>query len=225
MSRRNLKPKNPNGLNGPMSGDLNSLGSLGATGQESMNLFVEFVVTPAPQVTEQGSDVGDTIREVHAASISPFRGDATQNSDAPNSGDRPQNWAMDKWIQLPAFVKRVEEYQDKTGKTHTQVALELGASVSTLRNWLYGQKVPGFKKKQRAAALFGCDVNEFIDNAAAERPTSVDLTAYSEIDRYRFDQVIKTLSDPALTDDDRQMLFEDLKSRAIWVLSLKSKKF
>jgi transcriptional regulator with XRE-family HTH domain len=131
---------------------------------------------------------------------------------------------MSKWVQLPAFISRVEAYQAETGENHLQIAERLGVSLSTFRNWLYGQKTPGFKAKQRAALLFGCDVNEFIDNGGADRPTSVDLTTFSEIDRYRFDQIIKTLGDERLSDNDRQMLFEDLRSRANWVLSLKAKK-
>jgi transcriptional regulator with XRE-family HTH domain len=187
-------------------------------------LPVEFVVTTSPQFAEEFSDIGDSIREVHDLNVTPFGGYATLKDDVPEKDDATQTGRMTNWVQLPAFVKRVETFQAEHGMTHAQVAKELGVVLSTLRNWLYGTKTPGFKKKQRAAQLFGCDVNEFIDNPGAPRLTSIDTKSAPEIQRFQNDQALRILSDERLTDEDRQTLIEDLNNRAMWMVNLKIKK-
>jgi transcriptional regulator with XRE-family HTH domain len=136
-----------------------------------------------------------------------------------------QNGEMNRWTQQPAFRKESDRYKAAHKLTTKKVAELLHTTLGTLNAYLYRKTAkPSLEFLQNAALVFGCSVSIFIDDPGADRPTSVDLSPYSEIDRYRFDQIVHTLDDPRLSDDDRQMLFEDFKRQANWILNLKSKK-
>lgn len=80
------------------------------------------------------------------------------------------------WKQVELFKKRVRDYQDQTSKTQAKVAEDLGTSYGTLRFWLSGVRPPKRENLQRAAALFGCSILEFIDDPG-NGPEGIGISA------------------------------------------------
>ena len=75
------------------------------------------------------------------------------------------------WPQREAFKIALERYMDEHGKTHQDMADLLGVSRDHLRNCIYRKaKRLGIDVIQKAAALFGRPVREFIDDAASPVP-------------------------------------------------------
>jgi transcriptional regulator with XRE-family HTH domain len=70
---------------------------------------------------------------------------------------------MDLWPQREFFRKILQEYQDKTGKSHADVAEALGLAKTSFRGILYQKGVkPSLAVLQKASALFGVSVKKFI---------------------------------------------------------------
>jgi transcriptional regulator with XRE-family HTH domain len=77
---------------------------------------------------------------------------------------------MSKWTYCDRFKEYCKAYQIRTDKTQEGVALDLEVTLPTLRNFLYGSKKPSTSVLQRASALFGCRVTEFLDDPGAPPP-------------------------------------------------------
>ena len=118
-----------------------------------------------------------------------------------------QNPAM-KWPQLDKFKARLSEYQRASGKTQAQVAAELDTTYGTLRFWLSGTRSPSLPTLQRASALFGCSVTEFVDDPGA--PPAGATVESSEIDRFMLRIIGEDLT--KLTDREKQAAFEAWRS-------------
>lgn len=116
---------------------------------------------------------------------------------------------MDSWPQRAAFSARLKEYQKQTGKTQAQAAIDLGLSLDGLRQILYQKKRRArLDTCQRAASVFGCSVTEFLDDPGAN-PAGVDLSTHTPMDRYRFGRMIESMNELPLTEEDKDILFED----------------
>ena len=139
-----------------------------------------------------------------------------------SNGDNP---GMTRWPQRESFRKELNKYKKAQGITSKVAAERFGTALGTLNAYLSRKDtLPSLEWLQAACAVMKIGVNQFIDDPGGERPTTLDLSPYSAIDRYRFDQLIHELGDEQLTDDDRQMLFEDFKNKKQWLLSLKNRK-
>lgn len=137
-------------------------------------------------------------------------------------GDNPD---MPRWPQREQFKKELKKYKKAQGITAKGAAERFGTTVGTLNAYLSRKDTqPSLEWLQTACGVMGISVSQFIDDPGADRPSTLDLSSFSEIDRYRFDQIIHELGDEKLTDEDRQMLFEDFKSQKMRLLSLKNRK-
>ena len=112
------------------------------------------------------------------------------------------------WPQLDKFKARLSEYQRASGKTQAQVAAELDTTYGTLRFWLSGTRPPSLPTLQRASALFGCTVTEFLDDPGA--PPDGATEDSSEVDRFMLRIIGTDLS--KLTDREKQAAFEAWRS-------------
>lgn len=108
----------------------------------------------------------------------------------------------------------MDEYKKSKGMTTAELALRLGTTLGTLNAYLYRATIkPSLEFLQGAASLAGCSVSEFIDDPGS-KPAGIDLSGYSDIDRYRFEQMIRILSNKAFSDADKDLMLEDLRNRA-----------
>ena len=124
---------------------------------------------------------------------------------------------MEKWIRHPNFLIDLRAFQERTGKNQDEIALALGVSVYTLRNWVTGYKVPGFPRKKALAEMFGVHVSRYED---IPDPTAEPLGAVAQ---FQVDQVQEILADPRFNDADRQELVNELRAKAVWMLNVKAR--
>lgn len=190
---------------------------------------VENLADPRCRATDDGSEfLNVTVLEDRRLSHDPSMNQAftlTRGNSSSLKIHSNQNREMSRWTQQPAFRKEFDRFKAGEQLTSKDAAITLGTTIGTMNAYLYRSTAkPSLDFLQNAAKIFGCSVSLFIDDPGADRPTAADLSSYSEIDRYRFDQIVHTLGDARLSDADKQMLFEDLKSRANWILNLKSRK-
>jgi len=132
---------------------------------------VQLVVGAKRKLSLEGFDTGDAVSKVHASIVTPKRVYATPKRAIPKKGTMTDIPGMGNWPKKDAFSNQAKSYQVKTGKTQAQVADDLGVSLPTFRNYLYGSKTPGLATIQKAAVLFGCSITEFVDDPGAEAPT------------------------------------------------------
>jgi transcriptional regulator with XRE-family HTH domain len=93
--------------------------------------------------------------------------------------------------------------------TQDGVAEALGTSTGTLRGWLYNRKrKPSLETLQKAAALFGCSITEFLDDPGAPPPGAA--ADASEFDRFMLRVMGSDLE--ALTDEQKVAAFEAWKA-------------
>lgn len=115
------------------------------------------------------------------------------------------------WPQKNRFRVLLALYQMKNGKSQEKVASELGVSLGYLRNILYrSDKRPSLELLQRACALFGVSVTDFVDDPNAKL-AGQDLSSASAQARFLASVIVQDMNAPDLTDEDRQELWEDFQ--------------
>lgn len=113
------------------------------------------------------------------------------------------------WPQRPQFKSEINQLKKAKGWTLAQVAERLRSTEGTLHAYMYGKKTkPSLEYLQDAAALAGCSVSLFIDDPGAA-PGGFDLSDRNPIDRYRAGRIIDYMNNPLLTEEDKDILFED----------------
>jgi transcriptional regulator with XRE-family HTH domain len=117
---------------------------------------------------------------------------------------------MDDWAHRENFKTHLTRYRKERGITLDQVALELGLTRNSLMGYLYKKDGarPGLDKLQKAAALFGCSVTEFLDDPGAPVP-GVAPQGYGEASEEERVMLRAIAADLAgLTPDTRRAAFE-----------------
>lgn len=121
----------------------------------------------------------------------------------------------ERWPQRTVFRTRIEAFKEQMGaETGRKILLRdvaqmLGLKESTLYGYMYApDTMPSLQVLQRASALFGCTVIEFIDDPGGGR-LGQDLSYLSPQARFLADLTLKDLAAGDLTDDDRRFLWED----------------
>lgn len=182
-------------------------GALDLAGKDLVQPGVTVSVEQDPQGLDGAGEFGTDID--HDLQCMPPMGTVKPFGDDPQNGHMPDDEGMDKWPQRTTYRKRLKEYQDRAKKTQKDVADYLGLSLAHFRNAIYRpEKRLGVDMLSASAGLFGCGIQEFVDDPAA-LSTDIDLTKSNPIDRYRFNQMIQVMGDKELSDSDRQLLFED----------------
>ena len=114
------------------------------------------------------------------------------------------------WLQQPRFRELVDAKVAKGVPKEAQ-AKGIGIEVSSFTTYYSGKgREPGKKTLQLLSAYYEVPLSELTDDPGAERPGGVDLSRETPIDRYRCEQAFRILTDADLTDDERQILAEDL---------------
>jgi len=138
-------------------------------------------------------------------------------------GDTAPAWVMDIWGHRTQFRKRVDEYQARTGEKHLEIAERFGTTLATFRGWLYNKtKRPSLDTLQKASAIFGCSVTEFIDDPGQEiaGQSTQDLT-----DKRRFlaGLMFEGITADELSDEDAQYLWEDFCAARSRLVAMKAR--
>lgn len=117
------------------------------------------------------------------------------------------------WIYRDEFNTRYHEYRARTGATNKEVAERLGVAEGTLNG--YRRTIMPWKPSEKvcvaAAKLFGCSVYEFMPDYGGL--VSEDLTP---VDQYRVREIKKLLTDPGLSDAEKDMILAAARER--WAL-------
>jgi DNA-binding transcriptional regulator YiaG len=153
-----FKTQDGSGANPSTRSNLNGLGPFDRAGDLPVNLPMEFVVAASTKFTQKLGNVGNFAGEVHEAKVNPPQGESRGKSKK-----RP------KWLKLPVFIEETKNFRERTGTSQTEVAKMLGVTLATIRNWLYGSKIPGFHSIQRAARLYGISVLKLLDEEVDRR--------------------------------------------------------
>jgi hypothetical protein len=117
---------------------------------------------------------------------------------------------MDIWPKRENYKTRLKAHLKKTGETQAQFAQDhLGLSLSHFRNCLYrDEKRLGVDALSTSAGLFGCSVSEFIDDPGAE-VAGQTTDGLSEKSRFLASLMFDKFKSSDLTDDDREILYQD----------------
>ena len=138
-------------------------------------------------------------------------GTVKPNQHYSQSGNNADTGDMDPdvWPYREAFRKVVADYQRRTGKKQLEVAAELGTTLGTLRGWLYSRvKKPSLDVLQRASALFGVSVTEFLDD-----PTPGDMVSAPPLgERARFMRRVMGSDLGAMSETEREAAFQAWKA-------------
>ena len=133
----------------------------------------------------------------------------------------------DIWPQRQKFKSALEEYQAKTGKKQAEVAEDLNMSLHGLRQVLYqkGRRC-SFETAQKASALFGVSVTEFLDDPGAPPPGvgHEKWAAISERDRVIASAMFADITADQLTEAEKDELYrayKEAKERIIRLRKLK----
>lgn len=151
--------------------ELNTHGQPRTRAARSLQDLMEAGIGLEPQSNLEGPDVGNAASKVHVDEHTPLMG--IVKADKPYSffGHRTDHWGMDVWPQRDAFRIALERYMEENNKNQQEVADLIGVSRDHLRNCLYRKsKRLGIDAIQKAAALFGSQTREFIDDAASPIP-------------------------------------------------------
>lgn len=161
----------------------------------------------APKGTLQCRDTAmreTTTKVFHGLYCMPKMGAVKSTKADSLEGHNHQTGAMDVWPQRTLFRKRLKEYLDAHGWTQDRAAAALGVELIHLRNCLYRkEKRLGIEPLQRAAALFGCSITEFIDDPAAtvEGIPKEGLTRLSEAKRAVMFMMFQNLQHEDVSDE------------------------
>jgi transcriptional regulator with XRE-family HTH domain len=119
------------------------------------------------------------------------------------------------WLRVENFKKRLREYQDRTGKTQSQAADDLGTTYGTLRFWLSGTRPPKNANLQRAVAVFGhgCSITEFVDDPGESTPgvKPEKWVDASERDRVINSMMFADITAADLSDEEKDELYRAWK--------------
>lgn len=66
-------------------------------------------------------------------------------------------------------MELLKELRTKHGLTRTELAMRLGVTESTIKNWEYGWSLPSIKKIERIAAHFEIPVESLVEDADRDR--------------------------------------------------------
>lgn len=125
---------------------------------------------------------------------------------SPKSYVHDARW-MEPWPQREQVKAALKNYSRETGKKQAEIADYLGISTSHLRNSLYGDKRLSFEILQRIAAMVGCSVTRFIDDAGA----NPDLADMTDEERFWANTMLQDYRAEDLSPEDRRILFEDFQ--------------
>jgi hypothetical protein len=131
---------------------------------------------------------------------------------------------QDIWPQRENFKRALEKYQVKTGKKQAEVAEDLNMSLHGLRQILYqkGRRC-SFETAQRASALFGASVTEFLDDPGAP-PPGVDQEKWaviSERDRVIASAMFADITADQLTEAEKDELYRAYKEAKERIIRLR----
>lgn len=162
-------------------------------------------IRAAPNLFGQNGDGAIKPRaKIHASSIYPKRGDATQKNDLPQNGSIPHLFDMDApWPFLDNFNRAVAVYRKRTGHKNEEIAHDLGISKPYLQNIMYGQKNPSLSMLQSASKLFDVSILNFVDDPGGkpEGIPSGDWADLSEAKRAVLFMMHQNLKDPSVSDE------------------------
>lgn len=158
-----------------------------------------------PQVVLEGPDVLNPSTKVHELEHTPLLGIVNAHKPYSFFGHTTDHWGMDVWPQRDAFRLALERYMDENQKNQQEVADLIGVSRDHLRNCLYRKtKRLGIDAIQKAAALFGRQVREFLDDAASPLPGAEALPGerLSVAKRAAMLRMYQNLDRDDVTDED-----------------------
>jgi transcriptional regulator with XRE-family HTH domain len=119
------------------------------------------------------------------------------------------------WIYRDAFDAQYRRYRERTGDTNAQVAAKIGVAEGTLNG--YRRRVMPWTPSQKvvlaAARLFACSPYEFMPELGNLMEQNL-----SPIDQYRINEVRKLLTDPELSDKEKDWIVDAARER--WSLIL-----
>ncbi|MDR2697139.1 MAG: helix-turn-helix domain-containing protein [Holophagales bacterium] len=130
----------------------------------------------------------------------------------------------DTWPQRENFKRALEKYQAKTGKKQAEVAEDLNMSLHGLRQILYqkGRRC-SFETAQRASALFGVSVTEFMDDPGAP-PYGMDQEKWAAIrerDRVIASAMFSDITADQLTEAEKDELYRAYKEAKERIIRLR----
>ena len=95
------------------------------------------------------------------------------------------------------FVKKLNYYMNKNGKTQMDLMKDLGLSSSTVSNWCTGQKLPRMGKIQMLADYFGINKSDLLEEKSEHEEPS-----------YYFDDDARELAEFMFKNPEYKVLFD-----------------
>jgi transcriptional regulator with XRE-family HTH domain len=131
----------------------------------------------------------------------------------------------DTWPQRENFKRALEKYQAETGKKQAEVAEDLKMSLHGLRQILYqkGRRC-SFETAQKASALFGISITEFLDNPGAP-PPGMDQEKWAlirERDRVIASAMFADITADQLTETEKDELYRAYKEAKERIVRLRN---
>ena len=169
--------------NQPPRRGLNPAGQPNGTRNSSGNHPVEMSLFAANQLAhlpKGQSSLPDSVSEI--AHVPNFVVELQNWQEVPNvvSQNCHNTTRMDRWPLRANFVKRLEQYRERTGATIAEVAKLLGVSESSVYSYCSREtSQPSENTKKAAAKLFGCPITEFIDDPGSP-PPGIDPERWAE---------------------------------------------
>ena len=62
------------------------------------------------------------------------------------------------------FANNLSRYAANTGKTHLDIATDLGVTVSSFNGWCRGEYYPRIDKIEKLAEYFGCTKSDLVES-------------------------------------------------------------
>lgn len=209
-------------MNGPIGSGLDSFGEGYGWLALPRDNPMKFVVRPETQLDLELPDGGDAASKVHSSRLYPKRVYATLNEAIPSMGPMHHRLTMAKWPFHPNLQEEDKNYRERTGSTQAFIAEQLETTLTTYRNYLYGQKKPSDRFVQRASAFFGCSISRFMDDPGAEiaGQSAVHL---SDKRRFLAGLMFEGITSDDLTDEDAQLLYEDHLAAKARLIAMKNR--
>lgn len=138
---------------------------------------------------------------------------AIQTCQAPNEGGisgQVYNPGMSQWAYRDVFDEDYRAFRKASGWTLQQVADFLGVVPGTVDTWRrkVNGTTPSKEKVYKIAELFQKSPFRYMDDERAVMNLD-GSEALNPINRHMFGRLIQSVSDPDLTQDDIDILFED----------------
>ena len=212
-------------INGAVGGHLDLDAKLGGAGNLARHNFMQTRVALAPKATAQ---LGDRKREfppdiVHDLHTMPLRSIVNDSWAYSLKGNSEHDWGMDIWPKRENYKTRLKAHLKLKGETQAQFAALLGLSLTHFRNGLYREeKRLGVDALSQSAGIFGCSVSEFVDDPGAEIAGQT-TEGLSEKSRFLASLMFDKFKASDLTDEDREILYQDYLQNYDRLKSLKAR--